>query len=145
MRRSIRFLVSLALLIPIGIATKFYHGPGELWIQYHFGGVVYEIFWCLLIACLLRHQSVFRIALSVFLVTCVLECLQLWHPPFLEWIRASFIGRALIGTSFSLLDFPHYFLGCLLGSFWARWARRELISDAASMAAGLQAQDMHPA
>jgi len=120
-------MASLALLVPIGIASKFYHGPCEAWVQYYFGGVIYEIFWCLLFAWILRRASPFRITLWVFAVTCALECLQLWHPPFLEWIRASFIGRALIGTSFSWPDFPHYLTGCFIGFWWIRWAREDSI------------------
>jgi len=45
------------------------------------------------------------------------KCLQLWHPPFLELIRSTFWGRALIGTSFSWWDFPHYIFGSAIGGF----------------------------
>lgn len=51
-------------------------------------------------------------------MTCILEFLQLWHPPFLELIRSYLIGRLLIGTSFSWWDFPHYLVGCLIGWWW---------------------------
>lgn len=33
---------------------------------------------------------------------------------------ASTLGRTLIGTTFSLWDFPHYVLGCVLGWLWLR-------------------------
>jgi hypothetical protein len=53
----------------------------------------------------------------VFIVTCILEFLQLWHPPFLEWIRNYFLGRTIIGNSFSKSDFLYYFFG-LIGSLF---------------------------
>ena len=121
----LRFLISMLILVPAGIATKFYTGPCGIWIQFYFGGILYEIFWCILFAFGFGRASALRIAIGVFVVTGALECLQLWHPPFLESIRSTFPGRALIGTSFSWLDFPHYILGCLLGFMWIHWIRRD--------------------
>ena len=49
------------------------------------------------------HNSLVRpakVAITVFLGTNALEIRQLWHPPFLEAIRAMFLGRTLIGTTF---------------------------------------------
>ena len=42
----------------------------------------------------------------MFVVTCVLDVLQLWHPMFLENVRATFLGNAILGTTFVLWDFP---------------------------------------
>lgn len=117
-RRAIRRRVLLSLLVvtPAGFALKLYAGPGQAWVNNYAAGVVYEIFWCLaLLLVWPRRSSVTRIALGVFLVTCLLELLQLWHPWVLEQVRATFLGRALIGTTFSWWDFPHYALGCGLG------------------------------
>jgi len=79
------------------------------------GGVLYEIFWCLSAAFLFHRAGARKTALCVFAATCMLETMQLWHPPFLEAVRSTFIGRTLAGTSFSWLDFPHYLAGCLAG------------------------------
>ena len=125
--RRLAILISLLIVTPLGFASKFYSGPGAWWFNNYSGGIMYEIFWCLFFAWLCRHTSTFQIAFWVFLITCALESLQLWHPPFLECIRASFLGRALIGTTFSWLDFPHYLVGCLLGLYWMRWARHDSI------------------
>jgi hypothetical protein len=37
----------------------------------------------------------------VLVATCLLEFLQLWHPPLLEAVRSTFIGRTVLGTSFT--------------------------------------------
>jgi hypothetical protein len=113
--RHIRILAALILITPLGFATKFYRGPLHGWVADSLGGVLYEIFWCLAAALVFRRTDEKRIAVRVFLATCLLEILQLWHPPFLETVRSTFIGRTLIGTSFSWLDFPHYAIGCLAG------------------------------
>jgi hypothetical protein len=110
-----RLTLLLAVVTPLGFASKLYAGPGQQWVRYHAGGVVYEVFWILLVLLVRPRLSPWRVAGAVLLVTCALELLQLWNPPVLAAVRASFLGHALIGSSFSWWDFPHYLLGCLLG------------------------------
>lgn len=111
-------LLALLIVTPMGFLFKFYSGPGQGWFNDHGAGLLYEIFWILVIFFFLpREKWTTKIAASVFTVTCALEVLQLWHPPFLERVRSCFLGRALIGTTFSWWDFPHYGMGSFLG--WA--------------------------
>lgn len=81
------------------------------------GGVLYVVFFVLAVAFLIPLTRAWRIALAVFLATCALEFLQLWHPRWLEQIRATFIGRCLLGTTFGWSDFPPYAIGAVIG--WA--------------------------
>jgi len=106
------FLLFITLL---GFYTKIYSGPGASWVNNSLGGVFYEIFWCLLVFLLMENARALVIATSVFIVTCILEVLQLWHPEFLEFIRSYFIGRTVLGTSFNLYDFIYYFIGSGIG------------------------------
>ncbi len=109
-------LISLLIITPLGFASKFYNGPPGAWrFNDYAGGVFYEIFWCLVVILLLPYTSAFLVASFVLVITCFLEFLQLWHPPFLEAIRSTFIGSALIGTTFTWWDFPHYVIGCFMG------------------------------
>jgi hypothetical protein len=55
---------------------------------------------------------------GVFTITCVLEIVQLWHPPRLEAIRSTWAGRALVGTTFAWPDFAYYVIGCAIGWLW---------------------------
>jgi len=115
-KRSRRyFILILLFLTPLGFYTKFYRGPGAVWVADSLGGFFYEVFWCLLIAIITPRLKPMAISGGVFLVTSALEFLQLWHPPFLTAIRRTFIGRTLIGTSFTWSDFPYYLGGCLAG------------------------------
>ncbi|MGB5849298.1 MAG: DUF2809 domain-containing protein [Ignavibacteriaceae bacterium] len=108
-------LILLLLITPLGFYTKIYSGPGASWVNDSLGGVFYEIFWCLLVFLSLLNARAWVIATSVFIVTCSLEVLQLWHPEFLEIIRSYFIGRTVLGTSFNLYDFIYYFIGIGIG------------------------------
>jgi hypothetical protein len=107
----------LLILIPLGFATKFYTGPFAVWVNNSLGGIFYEIFWCLVIFLFFPSLKAVWIAAIVFVATSALEFTQLWHAPFLEQIRENFIGRTLIGTSFTWPDFPYYAIGCAVGYF----------------------------
>jgi hypothetical protein len=114
-----RIFLSLLVITPLGFLSKRYAGPAQSWFNNYAAGVLYEIFWCLVLLFLWpRRESTVKITVVVLLVTGFLEVLQLWHPWMLEQIRSTFLGRALIGTTFSWWDFPHYILGCALGWFW---------------------------
>lgn len=111
-----RLLVWLLVITPLGIASKAYAGPGEAWVNTSSGGVLYVVFWTLVAAWLVPGTSTRRLAAVVLAVTCALETLQLWHPPFLDRIRATYLGHAVLGSTFSWWDYPHYVLGALLGA-----------------------------
>ncbi len=119
-----RLLLLLTAVIPLGIATKFYSGPAEYWVHANAGGIFYVVFWILLGLSVWPGSSPRLVASTVLAVTCALEFLQLWHPPALTQVRSTFLGHALIGSSFSWLDLPHYLLGCLLGLALVRAARQ---------------------
>ena len=108
-------LILIFIIVPIGFYSKFYSGPGKDWINNSLGGVLYEIFWCLFIFLFLIKIKIWKIAVSVFIATCILEVMQLWHPQSLEYIRSFFLGRTLIGTSFSWFDFIYYLIGSIIG------------------------------
>jgi len=117
--RKFRIVTILSILIitTLGFASKFYAGSYANWFNNSLGGFLYEIFWCLILSFILIKVKSWKIALSVFILTCTLEFLQLWHPIFLEVIRSTFIGRTIIGTTFVPSDFIYYAIGSITG--WA--------------------------
>ena len=119
-----KILITLLVVIPLGFGSKFYRGPGAWWFNDYAGGILYEVFWCLVVAFMRPEASGLRIALWVLGITSLLECLQLWHPPLLEIIRSTFVGRTLIGTSFTWWDFPYYLIGCGVGWAWIGLLRK---------------------
>jgi len=109
-------LVALFIVTPTGFLFKWYSGPAHRWFNNYGAGVMYEIFWCLLIFFFYpRKKAATKIAVGVLLVTSILETLQLWHPWFLQQVRSTFLGGTLLGTTFVWWDFPHYVLGCVIG------------------------------
>jgi hypothetical protein len=120
-KQGLLTLLFIIIIIPLGFFTKSYSGPAQDWINNSLGGALYEIFWCLVFYFLFPKSKPFILAIVVLISTCLLEFLQLWHPPFLEEIRRNFIGRTILGNSFNWMDFPYYFAGSLLGFFVLRF------------------------
>lgn len=119
-------LLSLAIITPLGFLCKFYRGPGFIWFNDYGGGIFYELFWCFVFFLIWpRKNATLRICTGVFIGTTILEFLQLLSHPALEHIRSGFIGRTLIGSSFSLWDIPHYLVGCIIGLGWLRAISRQ--------------------
>jgi phosphotransferase system glucose/maltose/N-acetylglucosamine-specific IIC component len=118
-------LILLTVVTPVGFLFKFYSGPAQYWFNNYGAGVLYEIFWCLVIFVVWpQKEMITRIVVGVFSVTCFLEFLQLWHPWYLEKVRSTFLGKAVIGTTFVWWDFPHYVLGCAAAWLFMRWMAR---------------------
>ncbi|MEA5604297.1 DUF2809 domain-containing protein [Nostoc sp. UHCC 0252] len=114
-------IISILIVVPMGLLSKFYSGPAHQWFNDYAGDILYEIFWCLFAFYFFRSRiAIIQIPIWVFVITCILEFLQLWHPPLLNEIRATWIGKLLLGTTFVWWDFPHYLLGCILGWLWLR-------------------------
>jgi hypothetical protein len=117
-------ILSLIVLVVAGFLSKFYEGPFQVWANNSLAGLFYVVFWCVLASLLLSRVHPLKIVIGVLVVTCFLECLQLWHPPLLESLRRPFLGRALLGTSFVWSDFPYYLIGSAIGWVWVVWLQR---------------------
>jgi hypothetical protein len=126
--RCVKILVPLLVVTAIGFASKFYSGPGAWWWNNYVAGLLYEVFWCFVGVFFFPQAKPLWIASWVFWVTCFLEFLQLWHPPVLAVIRSTFIGQALIGTTFSPWDFFYYAVGCGIGWLWLRRLKKSKIA-----------------
>ncbi|PMB31409.1 hypothetical protein CEN47_11485 [Fischerella thermalis CCMEE 5319] len=119
--QTLYIIISLLIVTGMGFLFKYYTGFAQKWFNDYGAAVFYEIFWCLFAFLFLRSsKAIIQIPLWVLIITCILEFLQLWHPPFLEQFRANLVGKLLLGTTFAWWDFPHYVVGCFLGWLWLR-------------------------
>ncbi|MCT7948942.1 DUF2809 domain-containing protein [Ancylothrix sp. C2] len=120
-------LVTMVIVSVLGLASKFYKGPGYDWVNGFAGDIFYETFWICAVVFVWPELSPAKVSGGVFFVTCLVEFLQLWKPPFLQVIRATFAGKLLLGTTFVWADFPYYFIGCFLTWLWLRYLHKKLL------------------
>ncbi|MBN1466002.1 DUF2809 domain-containing protein [candidate division KSB1 bacterium] len=112
--RRISTILVLLILIPIGLATKFYHGPGSTWVQLYAGDIFYPMFWFFLGLLLFPRTRPLSMSAFVFIFSTAIEFSQLFDGALLTQLRRSFLGRTLVGTSFAAQDILYYLIGCLL-------------------------------
>jgi hypothetical protein len=110
-RRRSRLLLLILLIVPLGLGTLVYRGPGADWTEGYGGAICYEVFWVLAWKGILPYLRVRDVAAGVFVATCALELLQLSRHPWFEWIRSFYLGRVFFGAVFDPLDFLYYALG----------------------------------
>ncbi len=118
-------VISLLFITPAGFYSKFYSGPYFNWVNNSLGGSFYEIFWCLLALLIFPGSKTWKIVLSVFAVSCLLEFTQLWNNSLLNYFRGFFIGRTILGNSFNPTDFIYYFIGSVAAYTWIMLIKRK--------------------
>jgi hypothetical protein len=122
-----RLALSLAVLA-VGVLGYWlrFDAPAGPGIRDAGGGILYVVFWIVAGAAVKPDAPVSRLASLVFVITCTLEFLQLWHPAWLEAIRRTLPGRAVLGTTFEWTDFPPYAVGAIAGWGIVRLIRRRM-------------------
>ncbi len=129
-RSRLAAAISLAVVVSLGYYGKIYRGPAHHWVNDSFASIFYEIMWCVLAFLVRPRWRPAPIAISVFIATCILEFLQLWHPRILEWARSYFLGRSLLGNFFVWSDFLYYAAGSAIGYLWLSALRVSSASSA---------------
>lgn len=123
----IALLISIILIIPLGYSVRFATGLGIPLLQDIVGSLAYQILLMFLVAFFYPRISLVKIAIWVCLSSCLLELLQLWQPPLLQAIRATWLGRIVLGNTFTVSDFPPYVVGSFLGWLGLKWLRRKMV------------------
>jgi hypothetical protein len=121
----VAIFIRIVPIFIIGLTSEFYSGPGQKFFNDYFGDFLYQAFLILLIVFLFPRFSPTKTALGVFIFNCIIEFSQLWHPVFLQGIRATLFGRLFLGSGFSWEDFIGYILGCILG--WILVTRQVIV------------------
>jgi Protein of unknown function (DUF2809) len=128
LRHRLLFLINILAIVPLGYVVRFNRILPEF-ISDAGGGIAYELFFILLVLAIAPRSNIRLTVISVCLATCAFEFLQLYQPPWLQAIRATLPGRLILGTTFSWLDFPPYFIGSSLGLLWAYYLDRVATGD----------------
>jgi Protein of unknown function (DUF2809) len=119
-------LIGMVLIIPLGYSVRFATGLGSPMFQDIFGSIAYQVLLMFVVAFFFPRMNLVKIAIGVFIVSSAIELLQLWQPPFLQAIRATWVGRVLLGNTFLLEDFPPYAIGCFFGWICLKGLRQKI-------------------
>lgn len=119
--------LSLILVVPLGLSTKHCRVDGLEWVRESSGGALYVVFFCLSAFFIWPRARAWLLAAAVLSATCCVELLQLWHPRWLETIRATTAGGLVLGSTFVWGDFPWYVVGAGLGWGWMSFLGRRFV------------------
>ena len=126
-RRSIRVSTTLLLVtMASGLLIRF--GPlGLPRFEVKYGG---SVLWALMIywivSTLLPWCRVEAVALLAGSVATFVECLKLYHAPWLDSFRVTVLGILLLGRIFSVWDILTYWLAMAIGAVLDGCIRRYL-------------------
>ncbi len=111
----IALLVGIVCIIPLGYGVRFSSALNAPLLQDIAGAVCYQMLWMMIVAFIRPKLSLAKCAVGVFIASSAIEFLQLCKLPFLLALRATWLGRVILGTTFLWADFPPYALGCVFG------------------------------
>lgn len=114
-RRRLAYSILYLLIIPMGYSTRrmphWYHS-----FIAEFGG---DTLWATMFVFLFRaiwpKPALWKIALGTYLFCLAIEVSQLYHAPWIEGLRSTFLGRMLLGSGFLWSDWLCYLTGVILG------------------------------
>ena len=123
-RALIKTIVLIVIITALGFSAKLFPHGEATWLSNQLAGLFYVTELSLILYLFFPDHFIILLVIAAFLLTSMVEFMQLWHPAFLEPIRSSFLGHTIIGSTFSWLDFPWYVGGALLGWLLLRWVRK---------------------
>lgn len=130
-RYRLALLIGMILIIPLGYSVRFATGLGSPVFQDVCGSIAYQILLMFLFAFFYPRMNLVKVAIAVFVLSSAIELLQLWQPPFLQAIRATWAGRVLLGNTFLWADFPPYAIGSFLGWLCLKGLHRKMVPSSA--------------
>lgn len=120
----IKTIVLIVIITALGFSAKLVpHGEAK-WVSNQLAGLFYVTELSLILYLFFPEHFIILLVIAAFLLTSLVEFMQLWHPTFLEPVRSSFLGHTIIGSTFSWLDFPWYVGGAVLGWLLLKWVRK---------------------
>ncbi|MBS3774693.1 MAG: DUF2809 domain-containing protein [Bacteroidales bacterium] len=120
----IKTIVLIVIITALGFSAKLVPHGEATWLSNQLAGLFYVTELSLILYLFFPEHFIILLVIAAFLLTSLVEFMQLWHPAFLEPIRSSFLGHTIIGSTFSWLDFPWYVGGAVLGWLLLKWIKK---------------------
>lgn len=113
-RRRVFYLISIIAVIALGLASRKIMGFPYFVYEY-FGDALWALNVYLIIAFLFPSEKIGIIASITFFFSFLIEFSQIYHAPWIDNIRDTFIGGLVLGYGFLWSDILCYLVGTILG------------------------------
>jgi hypothetical protein len=115
-RNRLIFAAAIALVIGTGLLWRSHLLPLPAFLAKYGGDALWVLMVFLGFGFVFRRSSTARIALAAVCFAWTVEFLQLYHAPWIEAIRATRLGRLVLGDTFNSPDLLAYVVGIAVGA-----------------------------
>jgi hypothetical protein len=122
------YLLIMAVIMALGLPARLIQERLPGWYTLYFGDYLWAMLLFFLFALTLR-TSTFKAAFITLLFTYMIEISQLFHPPWLEYLRSIKLFALVLGYGFLWSDIAAYTLGICTGALLERFLLRNNLKD----------------
>jgi hypothetical protein len=122
------YLLIMLVITAFGLPARLIQDQLPTWYTLYFGDYLWAMLLFFLFALTLRTMSTFKVALMTLLFTYLIEISQLFHPPWLEYLRSIKLIALVLGYGFLWSDIVAYTLGILTGALVEHLCKTKTLS-----------------
>ena len=116
-KRYLRIYLPIMLVITaFGLPARMIQDRLPGWYVQYFGDYLWAMLVFFVFALALQRISTLKVAILTLLFTYFIELTQLFHPPWLEYLRSIKVLALILGFTFLWSDIAAYTLGILTGA-----------------------------
>lgn len=120
-KRQLIYFILYLLIVPIGYATRKLPHLFHPFIAEFGGDTLWAAMFLFLFRAIWPKPALYKVACYTYLFTVAIEVSQLYHAPWIDRIRVTFLGKMLLGSGFLWSDLVCYLTGvlfaCLIATF----------------------------
>ena len=116
MRHLRIYLLIMLVITAFGLPARMIQDRLPGWYVQYFGDYLWAMLVFFVFALALQRISTLKVAILTLLFTYFIELAQLFHPPWLEYLRSIKVLALILGFTFLWSDITAYTLGILTGA-----------------------------
>ena len=116
MRHLRIYLLIMLVITAFGLPARIIQDRLPGWYVQYFGDYLWAMLLFFVFALLSQNMSTFKVAIASLLFAYSIEVTQLFHPPWLEYLRSIKVLALILGFTFLWSDIAAYTLGILTGA-----------------------------
>lgn len=125
-RNRLWYAVAILVVIAAGLASRRYPWLFPGFMSKYPGDALWALMVFLGWGIIFPGVSTRKIAVYALATSFVDECSQLYHAPWIDSIRSTFLGHIILGSGFMWFDFAAYAIGVFIGVFGERALRSRI-------------------
>jgi hypothetical protein len=114
-RNQIIYFLLFIVIIISGLASRNYSKMLPNWVDLYLGDALWALIVFVLIGMILKHKSSLTIVLLALSFSYIIEISQLYHAPWIDKVRSTWLGGHILGFGFLWSDLLCYTVGIAAG------------------------------